>query len=244
MKRASPTLPRERAIAVLAVTAIHALVGLALVQGLKTQFDAVEQPSLAAFDLAVPPPPAAVEPMPDPAADPRDEGAAAPPALEAVATPVVAPPVRLPQPSPVVAAPVAGQGAQSSAGAAPVPGPGTGGGGVGTGTGSGRGGDGQGGGGGGARAEKTSGVILDRDYPRTARRARAQGSVTARFTVGTDGRARGCAVTGSSGNAELDATTCRLIEQRFRYRPAQTVGGQPVAEVRGWRQDWWLERRE
>lgn len=235
---------RDRALAAAAVAGIHALIALVLVQGLEVRFGVDDQPSLAAFDLTVPVPPPPVEATPEPAADPREEGAAAPPALEAVATPVVAPPVRLPQPSPVVAAPVAGVGAEASAGAAPVPGPGTGGGGIGTGTGSGRGGDGQGGGGGGVRAEKTTGAILDRDYPRAARRARAEGSVTARFTVGTDGRARGCAVTGSSGNAELDATTCRLIEARFRYRPARGADGQPVAEVRGWRQDWWLERRE
>lgn len=237
-------MPRERAVAALAVAGIHALIALALVQGLQVRLGAVDQPSLAAFDLTVPAPPPPVEADPAPATDPRDEGAAAPPALEAIATPVVAPPVRLPQPSPVVAAPVAGVGTESSAGAAPVPGPGTGGGGVGTGTGSGRGGDGQGGGGGGVRAEKTGGAIIDRDYPRAARRARVEGSVTTRFTVGTDGRARGCLVTGSSGNAELDATTCRLIEQRFRYRPARDVRGDPVAEIRGWRQDWWLERRE
>lgn len=235
---------RDRALAAAAVAGIHALIALVLVQGLEVRFGVDDQPSLAAFDLTVPALPPPVEATPEPAADRRDEGAAAPPALEAIPTPVVAPPVRVPQPSPVVAAPVAGAGADGSAGAAPVPGPGTGGGGVGTGTGSGRGGDGQGGGGGGVRAEKTSGAILDRDYPRAARRARAEGSVTARFTVGTDGRARGCVVTGSSSNAELDATTCRLIEARFRYRPARGGDGQPVAEVRGWRQDWWLERRE
>ena len=243
VKRASTTSKRERAVAIAAVAGIHAVIVLALMQGLQVRFGTVEQSSLAAFDLTAPTPPPPVEPTPEPAADPREGGAAAPPALEAIATPVVAPPVRLPQPSPVVAAPVAGTGTNASAGATPVPGPGTGGGGTGTGTGSGRGGDGQGGGG-GARAERTTGAILDRDYPRSARRARAQGSVTTRFTVGTDGRARGCAVTGSSGNAELDATTCRLIEQRFRYRPARGAGGEAVAEVRGWRQDWWLERRE
>ena len=64
-----------------------------------------------------------------------------------------------------------------------------------------------------------------------------------RFTVGTDGRARDCAVLRSSGDATLDATTCRLIADRFRYAPATDAGGRPVAEVRGWRQDWWLEKR-
>lgn len=243
MKRVGGNAGRERWVSALAVAAVHGVIGLMLVQGLEFKVADTEQPALSVYDLTVPPPPPLVEAEPDRAADPREEGAAAPPALDAVPTPIVVPPVRLPQPSPVIAAPVAGQGAETLAGAAPVPGPGTGGGGVGTGTGSGRGGDGQGGGGGGVRAEKTTGVIVDRDYPRAARRARQEGTVTTRFTVGTDGRARGCSVTQSSGHAELDATTCRLIEQRFRYRPAKDAGGQPVTEVRGWRQDWWLERR-
>ena len=244
VRRTFPTLKRERVVAATAVAGVHVLIALVLAQGLQVRFGAVEQSSLSAFDLTIPAPPPPVDATPAPAADPREEGAAAPPALEARPTPVMAPPIPLPQPSPVVAATVAGQGAEASAGAAPVPGPGTGGGGAGIGTASGRGGDGQGGGGGGARAQKTGGAIADQDYPRAARRARAQGNVTARFTVGTDGRARGCSVTGSSGNAELDATTCRLIEGRFRYRPARGDDGEPVAEVRGWRQQWWLERRE
>lgn len=62
-----------------------------------------------------------------------------------------------------------------------------------------------------------------------------------RFTVGIDGRARDCRVITSSGHAVLDATTCRLIEARFRYAPARDAAGQPVAEERGWRQRWWID---
>lgn len=57
-----------------------------------------------------------------------------------------------------------------------------------------------------------------------------------------DGRVTRCAVTSSSGSPELDAATCRLIEERFRYNPARTVDGDPVADVAGRTQRWWLGR--
>ena len=41
---------------------------------------------------------------------------------------------------------------------------------------------------------------------------------------------------------ELDAATCRLIVERFRYRPALDAAGRPTTDVRHWRQRWWLER--
>jgi protein TonB len=45
----------------------------------------------------------------------------------------------------------------------------------------------------------------------------------------------------SSGHSELDSTTCRLIEQRFRYEPARDSEGRPVPQVVGWAQRWWQE---
>jgi protein TonB len=64
-----------------------------------------------------------------------------------------------------------------------------------------------------------------------------------RYVVGTDGRVSGCRVTRSSGHAELDATTCRLIEQRFRYRPARDAAGRPVPETVSRTFDWLLPFR-
>jgi protein TonB len=37
----------------------------------------------------------------------------------------------------------------------------------------------------------------------------------------------GCRVTRSSGSRALDSTTCRLIEQRFRFRPSRDALGRP-----------------
>ena len=97
--------------------------------------------------------------------------------------------------------------------------------------------------GGGTRAVWRSGAIRDRDYPKDASRAKIGGEVEVRFTIEASGRVTGCRITRSSGDASLDATTCRLIEERFRFRPATNGAGQPVASQYGWRQSWWLESR-
>lgn len=135
------------------------------------------------------------------------------------------------------AAPADGNAASSGASDA---GRGTGAGGAGNGTGGGGTGEGSGG---GSPARLIAGAIRDRDYPKDARRQQIQGSTTVRFTVGSDGRARGCTIARSSSSPLLDQATCRLIEARFRYAPARDAAGKPRAEQRGWRQDWWLEPR-
>ncbi|MFV1918299.1 energy transducer TonB [Sphingomonas sp. MJ1 (PH-R8)] len=232
---------RHRIASALAVLLLHAGLGIALVTALgvtpEVKFDDV----LLTFDLPAPapPPPHNVQPAPRPE---RESGTAAPANRHARAVDLVAPPVPVLSPPPIVAAPIAGSGPDAAAGAAPLPGPGTGAGGVGQGTGSGTSGSGAGSGG-GSPARLLRGAIRDSDYPRAARRARVEGSVTVGFTVDAAGRATGCAVTRSSGSAELDATTCRLIEARYRYAPARAPNGRPIEEMRGWRQDWWLEPR-
>jgi protein TonB len=69
------------------------------------------------------------------------------------------------------------------------------------------------------------------------------GAVEVRFTIEASGRVSGCRVTRPSGDASLDLTTCELIEERFRFKPATNAAGEPVASQYGWRQSWWLERR-
>ncbi|MFV0624389.1 energy transducer TonB [Sphingomonas sp. ac-8] len=241
MGYSSRTARRERLVAAGAVAVLHGIVGLALVTALAFAPGPQETPSLRTFDVAppAPPPPPAIEPAPRPQ---PERGAAAPANRRARPTELVAPPPVVPVPAPIAAAPIAGTGSEAAAGAAPLPGPGTGAGGVGEGTGSGTGGTGTGSGG-GRRAILLRGAIRDSDYPRAARRARVEGSVTVRFTVGTDGSATGCRIARSSGSAELDTATCRLIETRYRYAPARDAAGRAVAELRGWRQDWWLEPR-
>lgn len=200
----------------------------------------VESEPLALFDILPPPPlpvPAPSAPTPAPVQAPAP---AAPPNLAAVPVAIaVPPPIIVPPPPPIVVAPVPSTGQDRSAGASDRASPATGAGGIGTGLGS--GGTGIGGGGGGSEARLIRGGIYDRDYPRAARRAEIEGTVIGEVTIGTNGRVRDCQVTRSSGSAELDETTCRLIVKRFRYAPARDARGEPVEEIRSWRQVWWLE---
>ena len=68
----------------------------------------------------------------------------------------------------------------------------------------------------------------DSDYPPAALREEEQGTVRVTFVVGADGRVSNCAVAESSGSRSLDSTTCRIFQQRFRYRPARDASGNAV----------------
>lgn len=193
-----------------------------------------------AVELALPPPPR--QSPPPRAHAPRTAHAAAPPALKAEATSVAAPPplVRLEIPPPLVAAPVPGEGAAAHPGAAAVPGPGTGAGGVGQGSGA-------GGAGGDGDDDETPprwrhGRLKDSDYPAGAAGRGAAGTVAVIFTVETDGHVDRCQVERSSGDPDLDATTCRLIEKRYRYDPARDADGRPIPSRVGESHSWAISR--
>jgi protein TonB len=110
---------------------------------------------------------------------------------------------------------------------------------TGSGAGGGAGGQGYGGDdGGGTDLELISGEIRPSDYPRHLGNAGIGGRVTATFTVQVNGRPTGCRVTRSSGNLELDALTCRLIEKRFRFRPSLDRFGRPIPDEVDWDHDW------
>lgn len=236
--------PRQRGASTVVAIFVTALLGLVLALGLAMSAGVPRADSLAVF-----------EPLAETVAlkrraesprkrSPRPEGEAAPPALRAEPSEVVAPDplVALPPLQPVIAAPIAGIGAASSAGSAEIPGPGTGAGGEGDGRGSGGEGDGDGGGGGDETApRRTRGSIRNSDYPAAAADAGASGTVEIRYLVQVDGRVGDCEVTRSSGNAALDATTCRLIEQRFRFRPSRDARGRAVPALIAESHEWVLQ---
>lgn len=185
------------------------------------------------FDVRpVEPPPPLPPPTAPSVAAPRPQGRSAPaarPAEKAVPRPVT--PTIVTAPTAPPAPPSGGPQAQID---------GTGGGGT-SGVGSGQGAAGSGGG--GLRpaipARLSGGRIVPRDYPRAA--GGAQGVVVAHVAVGMDGRVTGCTVARSSGNAILDATTCRLIRERFRFTPARNAQGEAVPGEFGWQQRWWRD---
>jgi protein TonB len=235
---------RDRIVSGVAAGAVQALLIYALVSGLAFRMPEALDESLSLFTVTPPEPPA-VRTIPERQKTRRPEGAAAPRSLRSTATAIVAPPPIVPVvvPPPVVAAPIANTGADATQGASDLPGPGTGAGGIGTGFGSGGSGDGDGGG----WADETpprwkKGRIRDSDYPREAAEAGAGGTVSVRYRVETDGRVTGCVITRSSGNGVLDETTCRLIEQRFRYEPSRDARGRPVISYIVRDNDWVIER--
>jgi protein TonB len=237
---------RDRLKSAAGVAAFHALLGYALITGLGFELPGEVADKLQVFDVVEPPPPPPVEkPVPAKVRVEAPEGAASPPSMKSNPTPIVAPPprIQLKVPPPVVSVPEptpVPEGTAPTAGVAAIPGPGTGTGGEGNGTGAGGQGSGTGGGGAGSPARWISGRIRDSDYPRSAVRARASGTVFLRFVVAPSGRVSDCRVTRTSGNRDLDETTCELIVRRFRYRPAIDEDGRPIAQTIRGEHDWEL----
>ena len=240
--------PRDRAATLALVVAIHVALGFALINLSGNVRDALPQDVVEMFDVTVPPPPPppVVETLPEPekAKPKKDEGAASAKNIKSKATPVVAPkpPIQLPIPQPTPATTTPNTGSNSTQGAS-TPGTGTGAGGQGTGTGSGGSGSGSGGGGIGTPPRLIQGNITRRDYPDALRGARVpREEIVMEFTIGVDGRVRNCRVVRSSGNQILDASTCRLVEQRYVYQPALDRAGRPTTITGGMRRSWWIDR--
>lgn len=250
---------RERVTAAVGVAVLEALLGYALITALQVGRSLPGAEALKVLGLtpeAPPPPPKKPKPPPPKSRTRSPEGAAAPPNLRSTPTEIVRPPpppILFPPPPPVAAAPIAGIGAAPTAGAAPVAGPGTGAGGEGNGTGSGLGGNGTGSGGGsgtggglpgGSPPRHIKGRIKDRDYPEAARAVGAHGAVQVRYTVQVNGRAVNCRILRSSGNTAIDETTCRLIQERFRFKPAKNERGRPVQADLVERHEWMMREED
>ena len=216
--------PRERAYALAAVVLVQAVFALVLLIGLRVPIaragSEVQRLIRITLDIPLPPPPPAPRTAAHTAPKPSSAPKAAPDKLGGSPGPV--PAHAPPSVKPVV--PVQPNAAPSGGGAGTGPA-------AGSGSGGGAGGTGFGASGGGGRdLEQIAGDITPRDYPRHLARAGIGGTVRMRGVVGVDGRVRGCAVSRSSGVPELDVLTCRLVEQRFVYRPATDRSGRPVPD--------------
>ena len=211
--------PRERVYALAAVVLVQAALGLALVIGLRISITRPADDVQRLIEVALPriPPPQIVPRKAEhrtasaPRAEPNPPGGSPGP-RPAHAPPSVAPVVAL---HPNAAPSGGGSGTEPA---------------LGSGAGGGTGGPGYGEGEGGRDLELIAGDITPKDYPRHLAKAGIGGTVGMRGTVGVNGRVTRCIVTSSSGVPELDALTCRLIEQRFIYRPATDRYGRPVPD--------------
>ena len=179
-----------------------------------------DEPPIMLIDIAPPPPPP--PPVETRAGRTREaEGAAG---KKADPSPVVAPPPRIPLATPLPAAPVAGTGSASTSGAAEAgTGPGAGG------SGSGRGGGGSGGGI-GVPPRLVSGGLTRRDYGsiRGLMGEGSSGQTRLAIMVGANGRVERCSIANSSGDPQIDATLCRIVQPRMRWVAARDTAGNPI----------------
>ena len=210
-----------------AVIAVHAALAAVLLTGLnvETVKRAVEtMTTIAVFEPEPPPPPPPPANRPSQAAE--QSGA---PGKQAEPTPIVAPLPKIPVQSPIPAAPIAGQGSATTAGAAEA----------GSGTGAGGSGTGRGGGGAGFTPARRISKIPDREYRRLAATGIASGSVGVTIKVNDDGSASNCRVARSSGDEKIDALMCQLTLRHVRFEPARDPRGRPVAQDVTFVPNWW-----
>lgn len=199
----------SRLVAIFIVCIIVAGVGYAFVTGLAQDFTKKVAKDLNVFDVTPPPPPPPPDEPPPPPPDsklppppvvsppPLVRTNTPPPAITVVNTP---PPVYIPTPT----APPPSPPAPVAPPAPPAP----------------------------PRVSQAAGLKGDPGrffgadaYPPAAQRAGAQGRVTARLSVGADGKVSDCAVTSSSGNSDLDETTCRIARRSVKFSPAKDASG-------------------
>ena len=210
---------RNRALALAAAIALHGAV-IAILLLFVPGYPAVREtvPDLISVDLREPP---------APAPDNVEQGANAPPSRGASEAPS---PSDAPRPlaSPIPAVTSADVGFAQASGSGSAPGSGAGQGGEGAGQGAGTGGSGAGSG----RLTppvRIAGELTNADYHRVRPPEGASGTVVVSFRVDIEGRVDRCHAIRSSGYAVFDQATCRLIQTRFRYRPAIDASGRPIA---------------
>ena len=211
---------RSRVIGVAATIGINALL-LALLLTLSHGLLPANPraPGLTTFDITQPPPPA-----PPPDAEPA--GAAAPPSRRASRAPSSPHPPR-PLPTPTPAQPAVDVGSATASGAGSAAGTSTGLGGQSNGSGRGVGGNGMGSGT-ATPPVHIAGALSDADYKHGGLPKGAGGTVVIAFRVRRDGGVDRCSGVQSSGYATIDTATCRLVEQRFWFRPARDTSGHAI----------------
>jgi protein TonB len=225
--------PRERIAALAGVALVQLGLGAALLSGFRV--DVLRQNELVSrlIEVTLPSPPPVPPKSPMVRPRPAERHRAAAP--KAMPKPIGGSPG--PQPSHAPPAPTPSVAVRPFA---PPSGGGTGTGpAVGSGAGGGTGGQGYGADDeGGTDLVQIAGAIGPSDYPRDLRERGIGGRVGILFTVGTNGRVTSCKVTRSSGVPELDTLTCRLIQERFLYRPSTDRYGRPISDEVEGEHDW------
>lgn len=227
---------RDRILSAVSAFLVNGVIGYALLTGLALVPIVREGPdesSLVLFDLKPALPEQEAKPL-QPRPERREAGGSpqsdvrpAPDPFKTLApVSITAPPPIIPLPTPLAPAEA---GPVKSGDAAGLGGAGTG---DGAGSGAGDGvGRGRRDGGSFSSARQTGGRFRNSDFPSTARGA-GQLKIGVRYAIGPSGRVDTCEVTEGSGYPDVDAMTCRVIMERYRFRPARDPEGYPVTEVR------------
>jgi protein TonB len=216
------------------VAVVHLLLAYALIAGLRVgvlrRLD--ETSPLVVLDLKPPPPPQPAQPPPP---KPRKQGGAP----KNVRPSAPAPQAAHPAPAPPLPVPVVPTLPALSSGGVTAGAAAQGNGGAGSGTGSGKG---SGAGSGFTPARQIGGRFRNSDFPQSARDAGQRLRISVRYAVGPSGNVDRCEIVDSSGYPEVDAMTCRVITERYRFKPAHDGDGYPVTQVMeedySWRMDW------
>ena len=229
--------PRERLAALVAVAIVQTVLALVLLSGFRVEITRAPEAIERLIDVQLTPPPLPSPPKAEPkraAAHPQSSAPKAEP-KPLGGSPGPKPAHAAPSVTPVVALRPTVAPAGGGSGTGPA---------LGSGSGGGRGGQGYGADDeGGTDLVQIAGSIGPSDYPRDLRERGAGGRVEFLFTVEPNGRVGRCRVTRSSGIAELDALTCRLVQQRFLYRPSTDRYGRPIEDEVEGVQDWVPNRR-
>jgi len=224
----------NRAVSAVASSAIVAGIGAMLLFGLQAGRVAQAADTLVALNSLPPPPTPTPSPTPPPPPTKQSAAKGDPGQrnLKNKATQIVAvkPPILIVPPPPVVVATTAANtGNATQSGMSDRAGPGQGAGDYGTGL----GGGGTGGDGGGAVTgpRRIRGRLSFGDLPDGYVEPGETAQVEVRYTVEAAGNVTGCRAIRSSGWPAIDSAACRLIQQRFYYRPALDRAGRPVRSV-------------
>ena len=93
-----------------------------------------------------------------------------------------------------------------------------------------------------ASADRLRPLFTGDDYPAEAVRKHHEGTIVFRATIGASGRVTKCDIIQSSGHAELDAVTCKLVRLRAKFKPKLDESGNPVEDIYESQANWFLPR--
>ncbi|MEN9932172.1 MAG: hypothetical protein RIS17_745 [Pseudomonadota bacterium] len=195
-------MSKNRQIALVAVAALHVVLGYAIVSGFAISVvKKIVEPIEAVNVKEEAPPPE--EPPPPPPKEIEIPPYVPPPevSVQSEAAPTITTQSTISRPDPPVVAPPAPPAPPAPAAEPPSP----------------------------ATPRGRGNVFSDDDYPSASRAAEEEGVTRVSYVVGVDGRVTQCEIVQSSGFKRLDDATCAIIQRRFRFNPA-TRDGQPVPE--------------